>query len=252
MSDETETAPTTAVVKLAPPVIRNIQSASLTEAAKLAVQSGYYTAGCKNASQVMAKMARGEELGIGRIAALEGIAIIQGKLAMSAVLMAGVAKSKGYKWAASKWTASECILEFYDKTGFKLGEASFSMEDAKAAGLVSNPTWKKFPKSMLMSRALTLGLRAYCQDAFLGASVYLGDEIPNDEVETDEEGNLKFKPISSPAGSAVRDKVINLFYQLTAEQQENWLKLQGLSHVDDFQGGSAKVVKDLESMLEDS
>ena len=36
---------------------------------------------------------------------------------------------------------------------------SFTIEDAKGAGLFSNPTWKKYPKAMLRSRAITAGLK---------------------------------------------------------------------------------------------
>ena len=52
---------------------------------------------------------------------------------------------------------------------------SFTIEDAKNAGLLNNPTWKKYPADMCKARAIARAARAAFPDALLG--VYVEGEI---------------------------------------------------------------------------
>ena len=58
----------------------------------------------------------------------------------------------------------------------ELGPASFTMEDAKQAGLLGNNTWKKYTQDMLFARAVSRGVKRYCSDEF-GGSTYVEGEL---------------------------------------------------------------------------
>lgn len=248
MSDTPTT--TTALAKPPLQLIKSVQSLTLSDAARLVVDSGYFKLKCKTPQQAAVKMLRGEELGVGRMAALEGIHVTDGGiLIMSAVLMAGIAKRQGYWWKVVKHDKNVCKLQFFDAKDHDLGEVSFTMDDAKTAKITGNQTWTKYPDAMLAARCLSKGMRLFCQDAFLGASVYVPDEVPCKEVASDAEGNIVYTA-AVPDANPLDDKVKNLYYQLKSPQQDQWLKLQGIGHIDEFAGGTDKIVSDLEGMLD--
>lgn len=137
--------------------------------------------------QAGVKIIAGVEFGIQPFAAMRGINIINGNAEMSANLMAAkVKKHPKYDYRVKQMDNDGCELTFYeyvDGQKEELGPSSFTMEDARKAGLTSNPTWHKFPKNMCFARALSNGVRIHCPDIFYGAPVYVEGEI-SDEVET--------------------------------------------------------------------
>jgi hypothetical protein len=60
--------------------------------------------------------------------------------------------------------------------GQTIGVSSFTMEDAKRAGLSGGDNWKKYPRNMLFARAMSNGAKWYCPDVF-GGPVYTPDEL---------------------------------------------------------------------------
>lgn len=143
------------------------------------VQSGFFT-DAKHQSQAIVKILAGQELGFGPMASMTGIHIVQGKPTISATLMAAALKNTGrYNYRIEKMTDEECwinFMELVDGKWEKIGVSTFSMEDAKQAGLLGNPTWKKYARNMLFARAMSNGVRWYAPDIF-GAPLYTPDEL---------------------------------------------------------------------------
>jgi len=160
------------------------QDMPLGELGAVFARSGYFS-DAREAAQAIVKVLAGRELGFGPIASMTGIHIIKGKMAPSANIIAAAVKRSGrYDYKVALLDAEQCRLNFFDN-GEPCGESSFSMEDARAAGVLSNPTWKQYARNMLFARAMSNGARWYCPDVF-GGPVYTPEELGE---EVDEEGN---------------------------------------------------------------
>ncbi len=149
--------------------------------------SGFFS-DAKDASKAVAKVLAGHELGFGPFCSMANVYIINGRACLSAVMMASaIKKTARYNYRVKVHTPLECQIEFleYDVV---CGLSSFTMDDAKKAGLTSNQTWTKYPRNMLFSRAMSNGAKWYTPDVFGGNTPYTPDEIQPD-LELDEEGS---------------------------------------------------------------
>jgi hypothetical protein len=161
---------------------------------KVLQMSGYFT-DVRDQAQAVTKILYGRELGFSPIVSMSGIHIIEGKPALSSNLMATMIKRSGkYNYRVTTWTNDECVLVFREKIDGKwedVGEASFSIDDAKRArvkfeGSRGPSGWTKFPKAMLFARALSQGVRAYCPDVS-AAPIYVPEEMG---AEVNEDGDV--------------------------------------------------------------
>lgn len=113
-------------------------------------------------------VAYGKELGLAPFEALTNIYIVEKKPSLSAKLMRALV-NKNYPDAFIQ------VVEMTSKRGaVKIGrsketafEYEFTEEDAKQAGLFGKSNYKKYPKNMLMNRAMTNGLRTEFPECFL-------------------------------------------------------------------------------------
>ncbi len=163
----------------------------MTQLAKACVGSGFYK-DIRDVNKALVKMMAGHELGFGPSASLTGIYIVKEKVSLSSNLIAALIKrSPYYDYKVNTHTDEKCEIEFYEKLegGKKtlLGISSFSMEDAKKAGIISNATWKSYPRNMLFARALTNGQKWHCPDVTAGMPIYTPEELG---VQEDQDGNL--------------------------------------------------------------
>lgn len=139
-------------------------------------QSGYF-ADAKQAAQAAVKVMAGEEVGLGPVASMTGIHIVQGKVTLGANIIAAlVRRHPDYDYEVSEHTDQVCTIRFTYK-GKPAGTSSFSMDDAAKAGLIKNPTWKAHPRNMLFARAMSNGAKWYAPDVSAGAPLYTPDEL---------------------------------------------------------------------------
>lgn len=137
-------------------------------------KSGYF-ADARDAAQAVVKMLAGQELGFGPVASMTGIFIVKGRVTLSANLLAAAVKKGGkYNYRVVELSDAACKIDFYEGKE-KIGESAFTMDDAKAAGLV-NENYKKFARNMLFARAMSNGAKWFCADVFSGP-VYTPDEL---------------------------------------------------------------------------
>jgi len=138
-----------------------------------------------SAAQAYVKIVCGKELGLSLFASLTGIHIIKDRPSMSANLLAAQVRKHGYNYQIFNHTEKICEIEFFSKEKTSMGASTFTIDDARTAGLTGD-NWKKYPKNMLFARAISNGVRWYCPDATSGASMYTFDEMG---AEVDEDGN---------------------------------------------------------------
>lgn len=184
----------------------------LARLAKVFATSGLFK-DTRQAEQCAVKMLAGMELGLAPMASMRSLHVFQGQVTLSAPLLASIIKraKPRYNFKIRKHDATICEIEFFED-GESSGVSSFTIEEAKKAGLASKDVWQNYPKNMLFSRALSNGAKWYCAELFNGP-IYTPDEFG---ASVDAQGtviDVTPAPASStsestPFGTGVRAKVI--------------------------------------------
>jgi len=158
------------------------------EVAQVFVQSGMFP-DSKSVAAAAAKLIVGRGMGLTDYDSMAGLYIIKGKGAcLASNTMAAAIKASGKYDYRAETTDERCEITFFqyfpDGENVEIGVTTFTMEDAKRAGLGGN-VWSKYPKAMLFARAISAGYREHCPDALGSAPVYVHahgeSEIPDDE-----------------------------------------------------------------------
>ena len=158
----------------------------LSTAATALHASGFFS-DVKTQAQAMVKVMAGAEIGLPPFASMSGIHIVQGKPVIGANLIATLVKNDPrYDYRVLTADNAQCVIEWREG-GHAVGQSSFTMAEANAAGLTTKDNWRKYPSDMLFARALTRGARRYAPGIFGGAPVYTPDEMG---VDTDEDGQI--------------------------------------------------------------
>lgn len=167
---------------------------AMREQAKALVLSKFLPKAVDTPEKAIAVMMTGRELGIGPMQALRTIHIIDGKPTLAAELIAALVLRRvpGAVFEVSESTNDRCTV-LAARPGRPEREFSFTMDDAKAAGLTGKDNWKKYPRAMLRSRAITEAARAVFPDATTG--VYDPDELG---AVTGPDGEIVAMPAAPP------------------------------------------------------
>jgi len=137
----------------------------------------------KSEDAILSVMLLGQELGLSPAQTLTACHVMGGKLVLSAGLMANLILRTGkYSYVVtynddSTAVTLECFAHREGQAPIPLGVSTFTMDDAKAAGIVNNPNWKKYPRNMLFARALANACRWYFSDAIGAGAVYTEEEM---------------------------------------------------------------------------
>ena len=149
----------------------------LERVAGLAADSGLYGSGAKTKAQLLMKLIYGRDLGISLSAALSGIDIYDGKMELSANLIAALLEAHPhYAYAILESTNERCELEFF-KDERSLGTAKFDRGDATRAGLAETEYYRQYPSDMFFARAMTRGARRHCPGLGRGVPIYATGEL---------------------------------------------------------------------------
>ncbi len=149
----------------------------MKDQATVLVRTGFLPASIKTAEQAMAIMLTGKELGIPPMQALRGVHVIQGTPAIKPELMLAlcVKRIPGFKYNFGVCDANSATFVCSRPEMSEPYTSTFTMEDAKRAGLTNNPTWSKYPANMLRWRAVGNALHIVAPDVLVG--VYTPEEM---------------------------------------------------------------------------
>lgn len=190
-------------------VTGNIRISNMQEAIQLADRlahaRGFVPASMsQNGPAVLAAILTGAELGFGPMESLRSFDMIEGKVSMKAEVMLGRAHRFGHR---TRWlrTDNEVATISVTLAGQAQPEApiTFSMDDAKRAGLAGKGNWSKHPAAMLRARAASAAIRAHCPEV-LGAGVYesesgeLTEGVPTQNVVTAQVMSQRTEAPASP------------------------------------------------------
>ena len=172
------------------------QMEAMTLAARALQASGYFS-DVKSEAQAVVKVMAGAEIGLPPFASMAGIHIVQGKPVIGSNLIATLVKNDPrYDYRVKQSDTSACVITWYEG-GQVVGESSFTMTEATAAGITNKTTWKAYASDMLFARALTRGARRYAPGIFGGSPIYTPDELG---VDTDADGHIiDVTPAPAPA-----------------------------------------------------
>jgi hypothetical protein len=141
---------------------------------------------------VGAAILAGRELGVGPMTALQHLHVIEGRPSMSAQLMRALVLAHGHRIRVIESTSTRCTIE-----GRRAGEdepsrVTYTMDDAKTAGLNTRRNWQRMPRQMLVARATG----ELCRNVFadvIGGMAYTVEEA------TDAGALDSGEPIAEPA-----------------------------------------------------
>lgn len=159
----------------------------------------------QNPGAVLLAMDWADRVGLSVMDAIHGVAWVQGKPVIDATLLRALATKAGYRvlvTSASRTTATATVRLI--ATGETLGEVTYTIEDAKTAGLAGKDNWKKNPEDMLVARATSRAVRRYCSDALVGGSL-TEDEVESLEVTAEV---VTVTPEPEPVPEVIEEAVI--------------------------------------------
>jgi hypothetical protein len=137
-------------------------------------RTGFLPSHIKDGVSFAAVVLMGRELGMGTMAACRKLQVIKGTVTERADSQLARFKSCGGRAQFKELTEAKAVLWLRHPNGDEHQE-TFTLEDAKRAGLSSNDNYSKHPKAMLRSRAITAGLKSLGWEGAVG--IYDPDEV---------------------------------------------------------------------------
>jgi hypothetical protein len=172
----------------------------MIEVAKVLAASKFW-ADASDGPRALAKMMMGREYGLGFMESLQGIHFIEGKLSLSAgVIAAAIKSSHKYDYEVIESNDNRCEIAFTDEIkNREIGRLHLTMQEADKTGLSMTKDgrrkamWNKNPSDLLFARVLTRGCRRFCPDVFSG-SIYSPEEFDVEVQEAPESVVNQFTP----------------------------------------------------------
>ena len=165
----TSEAKATALARIEAP--RPIEPTNMEELERLcaaAAKTGFF--GAKSPEQALLIAMSGRDLGLSYSQALRAFHVIEGKPTLSAdgMIAACLLRRDVCEYFRTLESSNERATVETKRAGSPPQKLSFSMDDAKRAGLHGKQNWTKYPSRMLLSRARAALARDVYPDLLLG------------------------------------------------------------------------------------
>jgi hypothetical protein len=153
------------------------------------VQSGLLPSEVNTAQKALLVMTAGREIGVPATYALRNIHVVKGKVTCSAELMLALVRRTYGPGAirVGRTDNQSCTVQYREQGWDGISEYTFSMDDARQAGVTNNPTWKSYPAAMLRARTISAVVRFAFPECLAG--LYTPEEL-GAEVEVNEQGEV--------------------------------------------------------------
>lgn len=146
--------------------------------AKVVVNSRMFS-GYGTPEAAMLVIMAGREFGLGAMASLRSFHVVEGKPTMSAQAMMARClehpSCKLFRVIRSKCTHEVAVVEVQRREWSEPEVYTWTMEDAKRAGLAGRQNWSKYPRDMLINRCVAEAARFTWPEVMAG--VYSPDEL---------------------------------------------------------------------------
>jgi hypothetical protein len=192
--------------------------------ARNAAASGLYV-GVGSEQKILMILLAARELGVGPMTALNGgIWNIQGKIEMSARLMAALIRKAGHSFSIKVINDAECTVEGKRSDNGDSFAATFTIHEAQRAGLLRpGGTWAKYPQDMLYARAFSRLARRLFADVI--GNAYIEGEIRETTgkiIRSEPENEMSPEEIDAYLDSFDEDRESMVKYLQIVCQLRNW------------------------------
>jgi hypothetical protein len=190
----------------------------LMAAADRYVKSGLLPAEVNTPQKALVIMTAGRELGVPATYALRNIHVVKGKPVCSAELMLALVR-RAYGPGAmrvGKTTNTACTVQYREQGWDGISEYTFTIEDAKQAGVAGGSSWRNYPAAMLRARCISAVVRFAFPECIAG--LYTPEEMGAEIVVTDE-GHVNVVDSTARPLAALSDEHPNLTAQMEAERK---------------------------------
>lgn len=173
----------------------------MRQMAEVLLKSGFLPATIKTPEAAVAVILKGTELGIPPMYALSNVVIIQGKPTANAELMlALIYRDHGDNAAQFIETNADICTISYARRGWDVRrQHSYTIAEAKAAGLIKNGPWTSYPAAMLRARCISAVARLAFPDTIAG--MYTAEEL-GAQVTVNTEGEVETVAVPEPVQTA--------------------------------------------------
>lgn len=128
-----------------------------------------------------AAILRGHEMGLTPVTSLAAFDLIQGTPAPKAITLRALAQSHGHDIEIVESTPERAVARYRRAGRSDWQTCDFTIEDARALGLLSKDNWKKQPRTMLEARVTSKAARLVASDVILGIG-YSSEELRDGDV----------------------------------------------------------------------
>jgi hypothetical protein len=131
-----------------------------------------------NPAAITAALLYGNEVGLGRMASLAMIAVINGRPTLSAEAQRALILAAGHEVWFEESTVSRCVACGRRRGSDVISRVSWTIDDARRANLEGKQPWRMYPRQMLQARASAELARSIFPDVIRGlrATEELEDE----------------------------------------------------------------------------
>lgn len=133
-----------------------------------------------NPAAIVAAILYGDELGLGPMQSLAKIAVIEGKPALYAEAQRALILAAGHELWIEEATATKVTVSGRRAGSERTSSVTWTLDDAKRAGLAGRSNWRAYPRQMLTARATAELARVIFADVIggLAATEELEDVDP--------------------------------------------------------------------------
>lgn len=125
---------------------------------------------------VAAAILAGREIGVGPMTAMQHLHVIEGRPSMSATLMRALTLSAGHRLVIAEASNLRVTVRGQRAGEDEWSAVTWTMDDARQAGLDRRTPWRNYPRAMLLARATGELCRAVFADVVLGMP-YTAEEM---------------------------------------------------------------------------
>ena len=117
--------------------------------------------------------------------AIHGVAWVQGRPVVDSTLQRAMARNAGYDVRVTEATDTKATVRVLVNGTTVVGTASYTIDEARAAGLTGKDNWKKHTTDMLVARATTRAIKWFCAEALIGGALSPDevDDLTDDPVQ---------------------------------------------------------------------
>ena len=116
--------------------------------------------------------------------AIHGVAWVQGRPVVDSTLQRAMARNAGYDVRVTEASDTKATVRVLVNGTTVVGTASYTIDEARAAGLTGKDNWKKHTTDMLVARATTRAIKWFCAEALIGGALSPDevDDLSDDPV----------------------------------------------------------------------